>query len=152
MSKTLEVVNFSLDIGEKTAQCMQQARLNRGGFCSISCSFSNRILSCLKDLWQFYLNLTEANREEKPNWRLEYMMTKAFGIKDIQPGSLHELALKFEAPESKDFQQYYTYFMVSYNDTVICTGECKTVQVCSVQFLDQESYSECVQKIKGENF
>ncbi|KAG7316394.1 hypothetical protein KOW79_019935 [Hemibagrus wyckioides] len=59
----------------------------------------------LQDLWQFYLNLTEANRQEKPNWTLEYVMTKAFGIKDIQPESLHELALRFETPDSKEFQK-----------------------------------------------
>ncbi|KAF7690498.1 acid sphingomyelinase-like phosphodiesterase 3a [Silurus meridionalis] len=106
----------------------------------------------LQDLWQYYLNLTEANQQEKPTWRLEYMMTKAFGMKDIRPESLHELALKFEAPGSKEFQQYYTNYMVSYNDTITCTEECKTVQVCSVHFLDHKSYSECVQKVKGRDF
>lgn len=98
------------------------------------------------------MNLTEANQEEKPNWKLEYIMTKAFAIKDIQPGSLHELALRFEAPDSKEFQKYYTYFMVSFNDTVTCTEECKTLQVCSVHFLDLETYSECVQKVRGVGF
>lgn len=127
--------------------------LNRGGFCPTFCPFGKHILIfCLKDLWQFYLNLTEANQEEKPNWRLEYIMTKDFGITDIQPESLHELALKFEAPESKEFQKYFTYFMVSYNDTVTCTEECKTIQVCSVHFLDHESYSECLQKVTGGDF
>ncbi|KAF4071044.1 hypothetical protein AMELA_G00280510 [Ameiurus melas] len=77
-------------------------------------------------------------------------MTKAFGITDIQPESLHELALKFEAPDSKEFQKYFTYFMVSYNDTVTCTEECKSIQVCSVHFLDHESYSECLQKVTEE--
>lgn len=149
----MHVSHFSLDVaGKRSVQCMHQARLNRGGFCTTVCSFGKHVLSCLKDLWQFYLNLTEANEEAKPNWRLEYMMTKTFGIKDIQPESLHELALRFEASESKDFQQYYTYFMVSYNDTVTCTGECKTVQVCSVHFLDHESYSGCVQKRKRADF
>lgn len=108
--------------------------------------FKHFLAFCLKDLWQFYLNLTKANQEEKPNWRLEYIMTKAFGIKDIQPESLHELALKFEEPDSKEFQKYFTHFMVSFNDTVTCTEECKTVQVCSVHFLDHDMYSECVGK------
>lgn len=98
------------------------------------------------------MNLTEANLEEKPNWKLEYIMTKAFGIKDIQPKSLHELALKFEAPESKEFQKYFNYYMVSYNDTVTCTEDCKTTQVCSIHFLDHESYSKCVDKVMGGGF
>ncbi|XP_072512687.1 cyclic GMP-AMP phosphodiesterase SMPDL3A [Salminus brasiliensis] len=100
----------------------------------------------LQDLWQYYLNLTEANKKEKPNWSLEYIMTEAFGIKDIQPQSLHELALKFEQPQSKAFQKYFTYFMVSYNDSITCQDSCKMVQVCSVHFLDRESYSKCMKK------
>ncbi|KAG9283069.1 acid sphingomyelinase-like phosphodiesterase 3a [Astyanax mexicanus] len=100
----------------------------------------------LQDLWQYYLNLTEANKKEQPNWSLEYTMTEAFAIKDIQPQSLHELALKFEAPQSKDFQKYFTHFMVSYSDTITCEGVCKMVQVCSVHYLDRDSYSQCMKK------
>ncbi|XP_076873978.1 cyclic GMP-AMP phosphodiesterase SMPDL3A [Brachyhypopomus gauderio] len=98
----------------------------------------------LQDLWQFYLNLTKANKEERPGWTLEYVMTEAFGIKDIQPQSLYELALKFEEPQSKAFQKYFSHYMVSYNVTITCEDECKTVQVCSVRFLDNESYSQCI--------
>uniref|UniRef100_A0AAR2IQL2 Acid sphingomyelinase-like phosphodiesterase n=1 Tax=Pygocentrus nattereri TaxID=42514 RepID=A0AAR2IQL2_PYGNA len=100
----------------------------------------------LQDLWQYYLNLTEANKKEMPIWSLEYIMTEAFGIKDIQPQSLHELALTFEMPQSKAFQKYFTYFMVSYNETITCEDDCKMVQVCSVHFLDRESYSWCIKK------
>ncbi|XP_066533196.1 acid sphingomyelinase-like phosphodiesterase 3a isoform X2 [Hoplias malabaricus] len=100
----------------------------------------------LQDLWQYYLNLTEANKKEKPDWSLEYTMTEAFGIKDVRPQSLHELALQFEEPQSKAFQKYFTHFMVSYSDTISCEDDCKTVQVCSVHFLDRESYSQCLKK------
>uniref|UniRef100_A0A671P1Q5 Sphingomyelin phosphodiesterase acid like 3A n=1 Tax=Sinocyclocheilus anshuiensis TaxID=1608454 RepID=A0A671P1Q5_9TELE len=48
----------------------------------------------LLDIWQFYLNLTEANLEQRSKWKLEYIMTEAFDIDDIQPHSLHELALR----------------------------------------------------------
>ncbi|KAI4873149.1 hypothetical protein NFI96_014566 [Prochilodus magdalenae] len=100
----------------------------------------------LQDIWQYYLNLTEANKKEVPEWSLEYVMTEAYGIKDIQPQSLHELALTFEAPQSKTFQKYFTHFMVSYDDSITCEDDCKTVQVCSVRFLDRESYSQCIKK------
>uniref|UniRef100_A0A8C1MAU9 Sphingomyelin phosphodiesterase acid like 3A n=1 Tax=Cyprinus carpio TaxID=7962 RepID=A0A8C1MAU9_CYPCA len=100
----------------------------------------------LLDIWQFYLNLTEANLEQKSDWKLEYIMTEAFDIDDIQPHSLHELALRFEQPQSKDFDKYFNHFMVSYNFSLTCEGLCKTIQVCAVHFLDQETYSQCIAK------
>ncbi|KAG9347489.1 hypothetical protein JZ751_005056, partial [Albula glossodonta] len=53
----------------------------------------------LLDIWQYYMNLTEANMEEKPGWKLEYKMTEDFNIKDIQPQSLYELAVSFGIPQ-----------------------------------------------------
>ncbi|XP_068071540.1 cyclic GMP-AMP phosphodiesterase SMPDL3A isoform X6 [Danio rerio] len=100
----------------------------------------------LLDIWQFYLNLTEANLEQRSGWKLEYIMTEAFGIDDIQPGSLQELALRFEKPQSKAFDKYFSNFMVSYNISARCEGDCKTVQVCAVHYLDRESYSQCIDK------
>ncbi|RXM36537.1 Clavesin-2 [Acipenser ruthenus] len=47
------------------------------------------------DIWQYYLNLTKANEEKKPDWKLEYIMTRYFNIKDMQPKSLYELALRY---------------------------------------------------------
>ncbi|RXN10105.1 acid sphingomyelinase-like phosphodiesterase 3a [Labeo rohita] len=100
----------------------------------------------LLDIWQFYLNLTEANLEQKSEWKLEYIMTEAFDIDDIQPHNLHELALKFEQPQSKAFDKYFNHFMVNYNFSITCEGLCKMIQVCAVHFLDQETYSQCIAK------
>uniref|UniRef100_A0AAY4EQP9 Acid sphingomyelinase-like phosphodiesterase n=1 Tax=Denticeps clupeoides TaxID=299321 RepID=A0AAY4EQP9_9TELE len=65
----------------------------------------------LLDIWQYYLNLTEANQEESPDWKLEYIMTKAFEITDIEPRSLHELALRMQPPDSRAFHEYFNHFM-----------------------------------------
>uniref|UniRef100_A0A673LUZ1 Sphingomyelin phosphodiesterase acid like 3A n=1 Tax=Sinocyclocheilus rhinocerous TaxID=307959 RepID=A0A673LUZ1_9TELE len=100
----------------------------------------------LLDIWQFYLNLTEANLEQRSKWKLEYIMTEAFDIDDIQPHSLHELALRFEQPQSKVFDKYFNNFMVSYKLNLTCEGSCKTIQVCALHFLDQEIYSQCIAK------
>ncbi|CAB1342803.1 unnamed protein product [Coregonus sp. 'balchen'] len=100
----------------------------------------------LLDIWQYYLNLTEANQEKRSDWKLEYVMTEAFGLKDIQPHSLFKLVLSFEMQQSKAFQKYFSHFMVSYDDTIVCDGACKLTQVCAVQFLDHASYSKCIEK------
>lgn len=98
----------------------------------------------LKDIWQYYLNLTEANEKQRSDWTLEYIMTEAFGLTDLQPQSLLQLGLSFMLPQTKSFDKYFNHFMVSYNDSIICDGICKVSQVCSVLFLDQLSYSRCV--------
>lgn len=96
------------------------------------------------DIWQYYLNLTEANEKQRSDWTLEYIMTEAFGLTDLQPQSLLQLGLSFMLPQTKSFDKYFNHFMVSYNDSIICDGICKVSQVCSVLFLDQLSYSRCV--------
>eukprot|EP00066_Takifugu_rubripes_P006614 XP_003971549.2 PREDICTED: acid sphingomyelinase-like phosphodiesterase 3a [Takifugu rubripes] len=96
------------------------------------------------DVWQYYLNLTEANQKQKSDWRLEYVMTEAFGLADLRPHSLLKLGLSFWLPQAATFQRYFTHFMVSYNSSAACEGDCRLNQVCAVLFLDQLSYSKCV--------
>lgn len=95
------------------------------------------------DIWQYYLNLTEANEKQRSDWRLEYVMTEAFGLIDLQPQSLLQLGLSFMLPQTKTFDKYFNHFMVSYNNSITCDGGCKVNQVCSVLYLDQLSYSKC---------
>ncbi|KAG7231728.1 hypothetical protein INR49_010459 [Caranx melampygus] len=101
------------------------------------------------DLWQFYLNLTEANLEQRSDWRLEYVMTEAFGVKDLRPSSLLQLGLSFRLRYSSTFARYFTHFMVGYNTSLTCEGQCKVNQVCAVLYLDQTSYSRCVAEGAG---
>ncbi|CAK6980413.1 acid sphingomyelinase-like phosphodiesterase 3a [Scomber scombrus] len=98
------------------------------------------------DIWQYYLNLTEANEKQRSDWRLEYILTKAFGLTDLQPQSLLQLGLSLRLPQTKAFDKYFTHFMVNYNNSITCEGYCKVTQVCSVLYLDQSSYSKCVAK------
>lgn len=108
-------------------------------------SFSPLSLSpSLKDIWQYYLNLTEANEKQRSDWRLEYIMTEAFGLTDLRPQSLLQLGLSFRLPQTKAFDKYFSHFMVSYNSSIICEGDCKVNQVCAVLSVDQLSYSKCV--------
>ncbi|XP_018598045.1 cyclic GMP-AMP phosphodiesterase SMPDL3A [Scleropages formosus] len=97
------------------------------------------------DVVQYFLNLTEANEERKADWKLEYVMTEAFDINDVEPQSLQKLARSFAGCRSEAFQKYFNHFMVSYDDTIVCQGLCKTRQVCAVQFLDSATYSQCVE-------
>ncbi|XP_005990512.1 acid sphingomyelinase-like phosphodiesterase 3a isoform X2 [Latimeria chalumnae] len=96
------------------------------------------------DLWQYYLNLTEANAKDKPEWRLEYIMTQAYGIKDLQPQSLYELSKQFQVAKSELFKKYYHYFLVSSNNRFFCESICQVYQVCAILYLDSASYRDCI--------
>lgn len=71
-------------------------------------------------------------------------MTEAFGLADLRPGSLLKLGLSLWLPQASTFQRYFTHFLVSYNHSATCEGDCRVNQVCAVLFLDQQSYSRCV--------
>ncbi|XP_025910363.1 acid sphingomyelinase-like phosphodiesterase 3a [Nothoprocta perdicaria] len=100
----------------------------------------------LLDLWQFYLDLRDANKKNESNWKLEYILTKAYGVEDLQPGSLYEIAKQLSLPHSRLFEQYYSNFIVSYDKTIVCEGGCKACQICAIQYLDYSSYTACISR------
>ncbi|XP_015262832.1 PREDICTED: acid sphingomyelinase-like phosphodiesterase 3a [Gekko japonicus] len=96
------------------------------------------------DLWQFYLNLTEANMKNASDWKLEYVMTKAYGIEDLKPESLHGMVKQLIAPHSKLFPKYYNNYFVSYDGNKFCEEHCRISQLCAIQYLDLPSYTDCI--------
>lgn len=98
------------------------------------------------DIWQYYLNLTEANEKQRSDWRLEYIMTRDFGMINLQPQSLLQLGLTFNLPPATAFDKYFSHYMVGYDSSITCEGSCKVNQVCAVLYLDQPSYSRCIAK------
>ncbi|AWP20405.1 putative acid sphingomyelinase-like phosphodiesterase 3a [Scophthalmus maximus] len=98
------------------------------------------------DIWQYYLNLTEANERQRSDWRLEYIMTEAFGLADLRPSSLLRLGLSFRLPQTGAFDVYFRNYMVRYSSSITCEGDCRLSQVCAVLHLDRASYSKCVAK------
>nr|XP_060609256.1 acid sphingomyelinase-like phosphodiesterase 3a [Anolis sagrei ordinatus] len=100
----------------------------------------------LLDLWQFYLNLTEANMKNESVWKLEYVMTKAYGMEDLIPESLYEMTNRLSAPHSTLFQKYYYYYYVSYDDPhLFCEKHCRISQLCAIKHLDFPSYIDCIE-------
>lgn len=98
----------------------------------------------LLDMLQYYLNLTNANLEGTATWKLEYILTQSYGIKDLQPKSLYGLAKQLAALDSKQFLKYVNYYLVSYNSTIICNEVCKANQICAIMYLDHIPYVDCL--------
>ncbi|XP_056283495.1 acid sphingomyelinase-like phosphodiesterase 3a [Pseudoliparis swirei] len=98
----------------------------------------------LLDIWQYFLNLTEANESRRAAWRLEYTMTEAFGLADLRPAGLLRLARSFAAPGAESFAVYFRHYAVAYDGAAACEGDCKLSQVCAALHLDGPAYSQCV--------
>ncbi|XP_069830995.1 cyclic GMP-AMP phosphodiesterase SMPDL3A [Dendropsophus ebraccatus] len=98
----------------------------------------------LKDLWHYYLNLTDANLSKKALWKLEYIMTKEYNIKNLQPESLQDLVTRFQTPQSVEFQNYYKNYLVNFDAPSGCENLCKKRQVCAIQYVDASSYIKCI--------
>ncbi|XP_077366684.1 cyclic GMP-AMP phosphodiesterase SMPDL3A [Festucalex cinctus] len=97
------------------------------------------------DMWQYFLNLTEANLKQRADWKLEYAMADAYGLPDLRPDSLFRLALSlWLLPEASAFDAYFARYTVGYDNRPRCRGRCKVLQLCSMSFLDQNSYAACV--------
>uniref|UniRef100_A0A8C8JG60 Sphingomyelin phosphodiesterase C-terminal domain-containing protein n=1 Tax=Oncorhynchus tshawytscha TaxID=74940 RepID=A0A8C8JG60_ONCTS len=85
-------------------------------------AFHMYIFLSLKDIWQYYLNLIEANQEKRSDWKLEYL------------------------GQSETFQKYFCHFMVSYD---VCDGACKLTQVFAVHIKQMASKWYCCTKGEG---
>lgn len=99
----------------------------------------------VKDVWQYFTNLTVANMMSKPEWVLEYKATDAYRIPDVSPESLHSLVKTFKTPGSSNFEKYYLYNSVSAGGEQ-CNEECKTAQICGITEVDFEKYDACVSR------
>ncbi|PFX18637.1 Acid sphingomyelinase-like phosphodiesterase 3b [Stylophora pistillata] len=97
----------------------------------------------VKDVWQYFTNLTLANTMSEPDWVLEYKVTEAFRIPDVSPKSLHSLVETFKTQGSSNFVKYYLYNSVSAGGEQ-CDEECKTAQICGITEVDFDKYDVCV--------
>ncbi|KAK7906703.1 hypothetical protein WMY93_015315 [Mugilogobius chulae] len=82
--------------------------------------------------------------QQRAQWRLEYVLTEAFALKDLSPASLLSLASDLLPPSSKAFLTYFNHFNVEFNPRLSCEGRCKVDQVCAVLNVAQSGYERCL--------
>lgn len=104
----------------------------------------------VQDLWQLYLNLTEANLQQRALWRVSYVMTEEYGLKDLSPDSLLGLGLRLVPARSRTFQTYFNHYNVEYDPGLVCTGLCQVQQVCAVLNPDHPGYQDCLGRLWTE--
>lgn len=63
-------------------------------------------LQALLDHESFWLNLTEANLNDKADWKFEYSAKAAYGLESLQPQQWAQLIQKFKTDDDL-FQKYW---------------------------------------------
>jgi hypothetical protein len=95
------------------------------------------------DVHQYYLNLTKANSASNANWELEYDGTKYFGVPDMSPASLDDIAQRMKTDDEL-FGKYYKANGVLYDPSEKWTDEMRTVHYCAIVHVDYDDYRDCV--------
>ncbi|XP_042636210.1 acid sphingomyelinase-like phosphodiesterase 3b [Orycteropus afer afer] len=105
----------------------------------------DRATLSLKDVVTYFMNLSQANTQGTPDWKLEYRLTNAYRIPDVGPGSMHT-ALDRIAGDQSILQHYYVYNSVSY-DVRDCEESCRVEQVCALREVAFDAYAACLRAL-----
>ncbi|XP_031829471.1 cyclic GMP-AMP phosphodiesterase SMPDL3A [Nomia melanderi] len=103
------------------------------------------------DYTQYYLDLPEANSIGKANWLVGYSLLEHYGLQEITPISLHDLADRLTQANDNAFVRYYaanTVFLPREVEQVWgcggpLNGFCALHHYCTVTRMNPESYKEC---------
>ncbi|XP_017779074.1 PREDICTED: acid sphingomyelinase-like phosphodiesterase 3b [Nicrophorus vespilloides] len=103
------------------------------------------------DYTQYYLDLPLANTNTKtdPEWMVEYNFSSYYGISNITPLSLHNLAEKLTQStptENPSFNRYYRANSVRMYSGGVggCDSNCAHTHYCAITRVDYEEYDHCV--------
>lgn len=97
------------------------------------------------DIFQYYIDLPNVNKNEFTIWNTEYDYIKDYGIFDMSPKSVKELITRMENRESSEFQLFHKYWAVSVNENLRenCDDACHSRFYCSFLHVDYEKFKEC---------
>lgn len=81
----------------------------------------------------YYMNLTEANLNNNPQWKFEYSAYKAYKMSSLLPSEWDKVTQRLETNDSF-FQQFYRYY-VQLSDYIDkpCKNRCKEKILCRLQ-------------------
>ncbi|XP_068912166.1 acid sphingomyelinase-like phosphodiesterase 3b [Tenebrio molitor] len=101
------------------------------------------------DYTQYYLDLSHANSNTKSDaeWVVEYNFSSYYGISEITPNSLHQLADKLTSASHNDyFRRYYSANSVRmYNNPQSgCDANCAHTHYCAITRVDYQEFEHCL--------
>ena len=100
----------------------------------------------LLDVEQYYLPLTEANKQGVAEWKLEYSFRRNYKLKDASTASLQTLLDELKQSSSKYFRQYYTFNSVNAQtkSNVPCDWACENLHLCAIEHVEYDDCKTCI--------
>ncbi|XP_013408235.1 acid sphingomyelinase-like phosphodiesterase 3a [Lingula anatina] len=114
----------------------------------------DRLTFQLTDIWQYYLELPDANSKSKAQWKLEYKFSEAYGVHEISSTSLAQLVSNLEK-KTDVFMKYFRYNIVSAKGESVptsCDTNCQRLYICSIKEVDVDGYNKCVKPVTSNGF
>lgn len=96
----------------------------------------------VKEVSTYYLNLTQANNNNKADWKLEYNFTTHYQLNAINPTTLYNLT-KTMKTNRKLFDRYYSANTVSLEKPNVCQEQCQRLHWCAITEVDYERFYQC---------
>ncbi|KAF2879438.1 hypothetical protein ILUMI_26738 [Ignelater luminosus] len=102
------------------------------------------------DYTQYYLDLSNANTKGEAEWTVEYNFSSYYGITNITPLSLHNLAEKLTQLSPSDntaFSRYYRANSVRMYDGSTnhgCDLSCAHNHYCAITRIDYHEHEDCL--------
>ncbi|KAF6207898.1 hypothetical protein GE061_016347 [Apolygus lucorum] len=96
---------------------------------------------------QYFMNLTSSNQQAEALWEEEYNFTRYYGIEEVTPHEMNELAQSFVTQEGiKLFGRYWMANSVHSNVIPTSTKTAWTnSHFCAITQLDHADYHDCLQ-------
>ncbi|XP_071089682.1 acid sphingomyelinase-like phosphodiesterase 3b [Haliotis cracherodii] len=98
------------------------------------------------DIHQYYMDLTESNKNNASNWTIAYKTSEAFGLSDLSADSLNGVIKKMETDKSL-LDKYIMHNTVLANgETTVngCNQKCRAIFMCGFTHMDKPSFDSCV--------
>nr|CAD7395749.1 unnamed protein product [Timema cristinae] len=101
------------------------------------------------DYVQYYLDLMAANQRDQAEWQPEYNLSSYYGLNEVSPASLNNLAESFITLEGRPlFDRYYRANSVRLHhnsDPRACDSSCAYNHYCAVTQLDYTDFRGCLE-------
>jgi sphingomyelin phosphodiesterase acid-like 3 len=98
------------------------------------------------DLIQYYMDLPESNRLQKPIWKIEYVATRDMSIPDITPTSLDLFIKRMANLNGEEFKMFYRWRFTSADHVSVgsCDQSCHAILHCNFIHSSKAKYDQCV--------
>nr|CAD7448111.1 unnamed protein product [Timema bartmani] len=101
------------------------------------------------DYVQYYLDLMAANQRDQAEWQPEYNLSSYYGLNEVSPASLNNLAESFITLEGRPlFDRYYRANSVRLHhnsDPRACDSSCAYNHYCAITQLDYTDFRGCLE-------